>query len=170
MPSKGRELSDLNPSFDEFSKESAKEPPLSEQEATGGIPAHRYRREVARWVWKYIFEYESFREPLPSEVIKYLKSVATMIERNLGPNGSLSQKGAWGAIGIDGKSWSEHSPILVYLAMQNWIDGEFWPKIKGPKAAAVRYIDERMGGDREALPETIIRQYKEGKRLWLSDK
>lgn len=169
MPSKERELGDLGPRLGELAKEGAIEPPMSEDDATGGIPGYRHRREVAKWTWQYMQEYGSHHRPLPPAIVNYLKSVADIINQSLGPSGGLKQKDAWRAIGIDGKAWPKHSPISVYIAMQQWIDDAAWPDITGPKAAAVRYIEERMNDDPNALPDSVIRLYKEGKRLWLSE-
>ena len=170
MGGEGREPANLPPDWvDELAKYGAAEKPLSSHDMTGGVPPERFRRHLALTAWKYIADYGSPKEPLPDWVVRYLKTVAGYIGSNLSPKGALSREDASSALGIDGKAWPEHSPIAVYLAMQGWIDGEAWPDVTGPKVAAARYIKERMAGDRDALPATLIRLYKEGKRLWLSD-
>lgn len=40
----------------------------------------------------------------------------------------------------------------------------------GPVAAAKRYIDERMAGDRDALASTVTCPYRKGARVWLAEK
>ena len=100
----------------------------------------------------------------------YLKEVAERIQDEIGPKGALSREGASIALGIDGKAWSEHSPINVYFAMTEWIDDPQLEDVSGPQAAAKRYIEDRMNGDREARVSTLVRKYKKGKRLWLSEK
>jgi hypothetical protein len=170
MGGEGREPANMPPDWaDELAKYGAAEKPLSLDDMTGGVPTDRFRRHLALSAWQYIEQYGSAKEPLPDWVVGYLKSVAISISANLSPKGALSREGASSALGIDGKAWPEHSPIVVYLAMQEWIDGEAWPDVTGPKAAASHYIKERMAGDRDALPSTLIRLYKEGKRLWLAD-
>jgi hypothetical protein len=167
MGQEGRETANLPPDwFDELAKLGAAERPLSSDEMTGGVPPERYRRHLAMTAWKYIADYGSAKEPLPGWVVDYLKGVAGRISRHVGPNGGLNREDAHAALGIDGKAWPEHSPISVYLAMQEWIDSKDCP---GPAAAAERYIEERMAGDKQARSSTVIRLYKEGKRLWLSE-
>lgn len=167
MEHEGREDADLSPFLEELAKAGAAEKPLSSHDITGGVPPERFRRHLALTAWKYIADYGSAKEPLPDWVVGYLKSVADYIGSHLSPKGALSREDASAALSIDGKAWPEHSPVAVYLAMQEWIGGKAWPDVKGPKAAAARYIQERMAGDRDALAATLIRLYKEGKRLWL---
>lgn len=170
MGREGREHANMPPDWlEELAKLGAAEKPLSSDEMTGGVPPQRFRRHLALSAWQYIAEYGSAKEPLPDWVVSYLKTVAHHIASNLGPKGALSREDASSALGIDGKAWPEHSPIAVYLAMQEWIDSEACPDVTGPKAAAARYIQERMAGDRDALTSTLIRLYKEGKRLWLAE-
>ena len=170
MELEGREPTNMPPDWlHELAKDGAAEKPMSSNDMTGGVPPDRYRRHLALSAWRYIADHGSAKEPLPDWVVDYLKGVAKHIASNLGPKGALSREDASSALGIDGKAWPEHSPIVVYLAMQEWIDGEAWPDVTGPKAAAARYIQERIAGDRDALPATLIRLYKEGKRLWLSE-
>jgi hypothetical protein len=170
MGGEGREPANMPPDLlDELAKDGAAERPLSSNDMTGGVPPERFRRHLALSAWKYIADYGSAKEPLPYWVVGYLKTVAGHIASNLSPKGALSREDASSALGIDGKAWPEHSPIVVYLTMQEWIDGKAWPNVTGPKVAAARYIQERMAGDRNALTSTVIRLYKEGKRLYLSD-
>ena len=170
MGQEGREPANMPPDWsDELAKYGAAEKPLSSDDMTGGVPPDRFRRHLALSAWKYVADYGCAKEPLPDWVVGYLKAVASHISSNLGPKGALSREDSSAALGIDGKAWPEHSPIAVYLAMQEWIDGKAWPGVKGPKVAAVRYIQERMPGDRDALASTVIRLYKEGKRLWLAE-
>ena len=170
MEQEGREPANLPPDWvDELAKYGAAEKPMSSDGMTGGVPPDRFRRHLALSAWQFIAEYCTAKEPLPDWVVGYLKGVANHISSNLSPKGALSREDASSALGIDGKAWPEHSPIVVYQAMQEWIDSEAWPDVTGPKAAAARYIQERMAGDRDALPATLIRLYKEGKRLWLSE-
>ena len=170
MRREGCEPANLPPDWvDELAKYGAAERPMSSDDMTGGIPPERFRRHLALSAWKYIAVYGSAKEPLPDWVVGYLKAVACHISSSRGPKGALSREEASAALGIDGKAWPEHSPNAVYLAMQEWIDGEAWPNVTGPKVAAAHYIKERMAGDREALAATVIRRYKEGKRLWLAE-
>lgn len=170
MGQQGRETANLPPEvLDELAKLGAAEEPLSSNDMTGGIPPDRFRRHIALSAWQYILEYGSSVEPLPDWVVDYLKSVASRITENLGPKGALSREGASSALGIDGKAWPEHSAIVVYLAMQEWIDDDDCPEITGPKSAAAKYICERMSENRNARSSTLIRLYKEGKRIWLAD-
>lgn len=170
MGQEGREPANLPPDLlDELARYGAAERPMSSDDMTGGVPPERFRRHLALSAWKYIADYGSAKEQLPDWVVDYLKAVASHISSNLTPKGALSREDASSALGIDGKAWPEHSPVVVYLAMQEWIDGGAWPDVTGPKLAAARYIQERMSGDRHALTSTLIRLYKEGKRLWLSD-
>lgn len=168
MGGEGREAADLPPDLlDELAKAGAAEGPMSSNDMTGGVPPERYQRHLALSAWKYIADYGSAKEPLPDWVVGYLKTVAGYIGSNLSPKGALSREDATPALGIDGKAWPEHSPIVVYLAMQEWIDGKAWPDVTGPKVAAARDIQQRMAGDRDERTSTLIRLYKEGKRLWL---
>lgn len=170
MGREGREPANMPPDWlDELAKLGAAEKPLSSDDMTGGVPPERFRRHLALSAWKYIADHGSAKEPLPDWIIGYLKGVANHIASNLGPKGALSREDASSALGIDGKAWPDHSPVVVYLAMQEWIDGSAWPDVTGPAAAAKRYIEERMAGDHDALASTVIRLYKEGKRLWLAD-
>lgn len=170
MGQRGREPANLPPDLlDEMAKYGAAERPMSSDDMTGGVPPERFRRHLALSAWNYISDYGSAKEPLPDWVVSYLKSVANHIGDSLSPKGALGREDASIALGIDGKAWPEHSPVVVYLAMQEWIDGETWPDVTGPKSAAARYINERMSGDRTARSTTLIRLFKEGKRLWLSE-
>lgn len=170
MGQEGREPANLPSDWlEELAKYGAAERPLSSDDMTGGVPAERFQRHLALSAWKYIAEYGTAKEPLPDWVVGYLNGVANHILLNLSPKGALSREDASSALGIDGKAWPEHSPIVVYLAMQEWIDGKAWPDVTGPAAAAKRYIEERMACDRDALASTVIRLYKKGKRLWLAD-
>lgn len=170
MGRQGREPANLPPEvLDEMAKYGAAEKPLSSEDMTGGVPPERFRRHLALKAWSYISEYGSAKEPLPDWVIDYLKSVASHISENLSKKGALHREHASSALGIDGKAWPKHPPIDVYLAMQEWIDGDAWPDVTGPEGAAVLYIQERMSGDRSTRPATIVRLFKEGKRLWLSE-
>ena len=170
MGLEGREPANMPPDwFDELAKLGAAERPMSSDDMTGGVTPERFRRHLALSAWQYIEQHGTAKEPLPDWVVGYLKAVASSISSNLGPKGALSREDASSALGIDGKAWPEHSPIAVYAAMQEWIDGKAWPEVTGPKVAAARYIKERMAGDRDALTSTVIRLYKEGKRLWLAE-
>lgn len=170
MGRQGREPANLPPEFlEELAKDSAAERPLSSDDMTGGVPPERFRRHLALSAGKYISEYGSAKESLPDWVVDYLKSVASHISDSLSPKGALSREDASFALGIDGKAWPEHSPVVVYLAIQEWIEGETWPDVTGPKSAAARYIEKRMSGDRNALPATLIRLFKEGKRIWMAE-
>ena len=170
MGREGREPANMPSDWlEELAKYGAAERPMSSDDMTGGVPPERFRRHLAMSAWKYIADHGSAKEPLPDWIFGYLKMVAGRISRDLSPKGALSRKDAYAALGIDGKAWPEHSPIVVYLAMQEWIDGKAWPDVTGPKAAAKRYIEERMAGDRDALAETVIQLYKKGKRLWLAE-
>ena len=170
MGQEGCEPANLPPEFlEELAKLGAAERPVSSDDMTGGVPPERFRRHLALSAWQFISDYGSAKEPLPDWVLDYLKTVASQIGDSLSPKGALSREDASSVLGIDGKAWPEHSPVVVYLAMQEWIDGDNWPAVTGPKSAATRYIEERMSGDRNALTSTLVRLYKEGKRIWLAD-
>ncbi len=143
---------------------------MSKDDMTGGPPPHRYQREVARRAWAFIEGHATDKKPMPDWVVAYLKTVARKINENLGPMGALSREGAHLALGIDGKAWPEHSPIGVYLTMQDWIDDSEPKEVTGPKSAAVRYILERMDDDKSIKVDTVIRWYKDGKREYQAEK
>ncbi len=164
MGSKGREPDKLTSFLDEIANEANREPPMSDGDATGHVPYARYKRHLATEAWKVIKQHDP-TQPLPDWVFDYLNEVATRIENETGPQGALSREGASIALGIDGKAWSKHSPINIYNAMQEWIDDPNLAEITGPKPAAAKYIEELMGGDREAKIATVVRKFKEGKRL-----
>ena len=166
MSSEGNELAKLMAEFDE---DRARSQPVSEDDMTGGPPRDRYQREVARHAWAFIEGHATDKKPMPDWVVAYLKTVARKINENLGPMGALSREGAHLALGIDGKAWPEHSPIGVYLTMQDWIDDSEPKEVTGPKSAAVRYIRECMDDDKSIKVETVIRWYKDGKAIWLAE-
>ena len=168
MPSEGREPAKMNAMLDELAASAKLEPPMSDGDATGHVPQDRYKRHLAMQAWRLVRDHDP-AQPLPVWVLDYLKDVAARIEHETGPQGALSREGASIALGIDGKAWMEHSPINVYFAMQEWIDDKELREIEGPKSAAARYIEVRMNGDRDANVDTLVRKYKEGKRIWLSE-
>lgn len=135
MGREGREPANLPPDWvDELAKYGAAEKPLSSDDMTGGVPPERFRRHLALTAWKCIADYGSAKEPLPDWVVGYLKAVASHTASNLAPKGELSREDASSALGNDGEAGPEHSPIAVYLAMQEWIYGAAWPEVTGPSA------------------------------------
>lgn len=153
----------------EIAKLGAAEKPLAENDAAGAVPEERLCREVAARAWHYLAEFANPNERLPAWIVEYLIGVGKRVDASLGPHGALNRDDAHYAIGMGGKAWPAHPPGSVYSIMQGWIDDPTQARITGPTAAAKRYIEEFLDKGSQVRSSTILRLYREGKRLAQSD-
>lgn len=137
------------------------ERPMNSGDATGApTPGKRHDREVAYRAWVHLTKHDP-NEMLPDWVLEYLRSVAGRLVESLGENGGLSPAAAHAAINMVGEGWPDHPAEKVHMIMRRWMESEGM----GRKAAAVRYIEEHMGDDKNVPHSFVINKYKKGRKV-----
>ena len=140
------------------------EKPMRSGDATGAPTyekedTRRYERELAYRAWLYLAEHEP-KDLLPDWVAEYLREVSRRLLGSLGAKGALSAAAAHAAINMVGEQWPDHHEEKVHMIMRRWMEDDGMTR----KAAAVRYIEEYMGGDKQVSHEFAVNKYKKGQK------